>query len=53
MRSDHVSVVLSNRQIAQALLISTKTVGTHLGHIYGKPGTSAASGYVGPFGDPA
>jgi DNA-binding CsgD family transcriptional regulator len=27
---------LTNRQIAQALFVSTKTVGTHLGHIYGK-----------------
>ena len=27
---------LTNRQIAQALFVSTKTVGTHLGHIYDK-----------------
>ncbi len=26
----------TSRQIAQALFVSTKTVGTHLGHIYGK-----------------
>jgi DNA-binding CsgD family transcriptional regulator len=29
----------ANRQIARALFIITKTAGTHLGHIYGKPGT--------------
>ena len=27
---------LTNRQVAQALYVSTKTVGTHLGHIYDK-----------------
>jgi DNA-binding CsgD family transcriptional regulator len=27
---------LTNRQIAEALFVSTKTVGTHLGHIYDK-----------------
>ena len=31
---------LTNRQIAQALFVSTKTVGTHLGHVYDKLGTS-------------
>ena len=27
---------LTNRQVAQALFVSTKTVGTHLGHIFDK-----------------
>jgi DNA-binding CsgD family transcriptional regulator len=31
---------LTNRQIAQALFVSTKTVGTHLGHVYDKLATS-------------
>jgi DNA-binding CsgD family transcriptional regulator len=29
---------LTNREIAQSLFVTTKTVGTHLGHIYGKLG---------------
>lgn len=27
---------MTNREIAQALSVTTKTVGTHLGHIYQK-----------------
>ncbi|MGO9885886.1 MAG: helix-turn-helix domain-containing protein [Solirubrobacteraceae bacterium] len=27
---------MTNREIAQALFVTTKTVGTHLGHIYQK-----------------
>ncbi len=32
----------TNREIAQALFVTTKTVGTHLGHIYGKLGLQGA-----------
>jgi DNA-binding CsgD family transcriptional regulator len=32
----------TNREIAQALFITTKTVGTHLGHIYAKLGLQGA-----------
>ena len=32
----------TNREIAQALFVTTKTVGTHLGHIYAKLGLQGA-----------
>jgi DNA-binding CsgD family transcriptional regulator len=32
----------TNREIAQALFVTTKTIGTHLGHIYGKLGLQGA-----------
>ena len=34
---------LTNRQIAQELFLTTKTVETHLGHVYGKLGIRGRS----------
>jgi len=37
----------SNREIAEALVISQRTVGTHIGHIYAKLGLGTRAQLVG------
>jgi DNA-binding CsgD family transcriptional regulator len=40
--ADLAAAGLTNREIAQSLFVTTKTVGTHLGHIYSKLGLQGA-----------
>lgn len=42
---------LTNRQLAQALFVTTKTVEMHLGHVYGKLGIRRRTELAGALGD--
>lgn len=42
----------SNREVAQALFVSTKTVETHLGHAYAKLGIGSRAELAGALGRP-
>ncbi len=51
--AEHAAQGLTNRQIAQALFVTTKTVEMHLGRVYGKlgiPGRAALAAGLSPAG---